>query len=108
MLDGVPVGSFTTNPAVPVATNNGTSKTVVAERISGVRTGTHTLVITDIAGELTVLGVGTPPAVPLAQHPIVLTGAVPLPLQGSGDSLLAPGAAYTADMAAISATSTLR
>ena len=100
-VDGVAHGTFSTTPLVPIATQNGTYNSVAAERIFGIVPGTHTVVITDISGDLAVLGLGTPPPQLSSNSPMVLAGSVPLPDLNSGAYLLSSMNAYTADTAAL-------
>ncbi len=101
-VDGVLAGTFQTQPAVPIDTQNGTSDSVGATRIGGLAAGQHTVVVTAVAGRVAVMGLGTPS--PAAGRPLVLAGQVPLPSLAASGALLASMDSYSADTAAVVTT----
>jgi hypothetical protein len=85
-LDGVIVGSSSTQTKPSIATGNGSSNSLGFLRFPSVPAGTHVVTFTQTsagANGVSVVGIGTPTRRTIDQFPTVLAGAIPYQRPGS-------------------------
>jgi hypothetical protein len=103
-IDGVVVGSASTQITPHIATWNGSSNSLGFIRLPPVPAGTHVVTFTQTsvgANGLSVVGIGTPTRLAADQFPTVLAGIIPFQLPGSPcDSSDGPCQAYIQDIEA--------
>lgn len=94
---GSKLGTFSARPSVPIATQNGTGTSIAAARLP-LTAGPHLLTLSTFSGGVSVLAVGTLPAMATSSLSPVLSGDLPNQAQAGPVASAASIAAYNTDV----------